>query len=226
MAENESNIQGLNTKRPFMVITVCIIVIVSVSIVDISLNGYEHDIAAPTFTHDFPETVEFENISEGVCPNWFSFIVDLQTNHTGLTSIVPRRIDLVFWFRDATDGSDLSQFVYGVFDQYSNSSISISMEKYDTANLTDGDWYAPSHLTVIFNDNWGMSILRYGVGLELLFINEFGDPFTNHTLNVRLNMTVTYSRWWGPLRISSAGQTETYSYNLPDDGTTEIRMVG
>jgi hypothetical protein len=70
------------SKQFASVISICIILISSLIIVDMVSAGHEYSTTEPTFVHDFPETVAFYNIGEGVTSNTFSFIVDIPVIHS------------------------------------------------------------------------------------------------------------------------------------------------
>jgi len=217
--------QILKLKRLSIVVLMCIILLSSLIIVDISVAGYEYEIAQPSFTHDFPDTIFFYNISEGVTSNSFSFIVELPLNHSGHHNIVPSKISLVFRFRNATDGADLSEFINAVFDNLWNSIFSLSMHKYDQINRNESGWWAPSLLTVDFNERLNVDSLIFGYRLELILINTFGEQFNGHELECQLEMNVTYSRWWFGLEINPAHQVVTYNFNLSGVGYTDIQSL-
>ncbi len=221
----ETVTQSQKLKRYLLVAAICVILVSSVAIVDLTSAGYEYEVDEPSFSHDFPETVFFYNISEGVTSNIFSFIIVLPTNHSGHHHIIPTSLSLVFWFRDATDGSDLSSFIYDVFELSWNSSLSLNTHDYDRIHTSESDWWAPSQLHYVINDQPDVNHVRFGLAFELLFVNSNGEGFDGHELNVRLDMNVTYSRWWYGLSLSKSHQTVEYSFNLPDDGITALESL-
>jgi len=210
------------SKQFAIVVSICIILVSSLIIVDIVSAGHEYSTTEPSFVHDFPETVAFYNISEGVTSNTFSFIVEIPVIHSHHHHIAPKEISFLFWFRDATDGSDLSQFINAVFDNLWNSTFDLRIHDYDQVDRNESGWWAPSVLHVVFNSIPYADSLRFGYDLELILINEFGDDFNGHELEVQLEMNVTYSRWWFGLQIAPSQQTVTHIFNLSDDGVVDI----
>ena len=219
----ESISRSQKTKRLLVVTAICCVILVSsVAIVDVTSAGYEYDISEPSFSHGFPETIYFSNISERYTSNIFSFIAVLPANHSGHHHIIPREISLLFWFRDASDGTDLSTFIDAVLYLRRNGTFSISLLDHGLVDKSDSGWYAPSLIRVIFNDRPDATIVEFGLELKLLLVNIFGDDFNGHELNVQLEMNVTYSRWWYVLSVSPSHQTVQYIFNLPDDGIATI----
>ncbi|MFX1578530.1 MAG: hypothetical protein ACFFBJ_02700 [Promethearchaeota archaeon] len=226
MLSNERANQTLNIKRLLIVAAVCAILVTSVIVVDIVSADHEYELAEPDFTDNFPETLYFYNISEGVTSTIFSFIVDIPVNHSGLTHIVPRELSLIFWFRDITDGSDLSPFIYDVWDTYPlNATFSLSLHDYDRIHIYKDGWWAPSQVTIIINEGLGANIVSFGCAFELALVNTPGDPFDGHEVDVQLAMNVTYSRWWGGLKVNPSQQIVEYDFPLPDDGVAVIQSL-
>ncbi len=222
----ESISRSKKMKRLLVVTTICCVILISsVAIVDVTSAGYEYDISEPSFSHGFPETIFFYNISEGMTPNIFSFIAVLPTNHSGHHHIIPREVSIIFWFRDASDGSDLSSFIDAVLYYRPNSTFSINLHEYNQVDKSDSGWWAPSLFRVIFNDRPDATIVEFGIELKLLLMNIFGDDFNGHEINVKLEMNVTYSRWWYVLSVSPSHQTVQYTFNLPDDGIATIQSL-
>jgi hypothetical protein len=56
----------LTLRRIALVAVVSSIIVSSAIIVDVSLAGYDYEPDEPSVSHDFPETIYFYNISEGV----------------------------------------------------------------------------------------------------------------------------------------------------------------
>jgi hypothetical protein len=198
LLSNERANRLLRIKRLLIVAAVCAILVTSVIVVDIVSADHEYELAEPDFTDNFPETLYFYNISEGVTSTIFSFIVEIPAIHSGLTHIVPRELSLIFWFRDATDGSDLSGFIYDVSDMWPyNATFDIIYHWVDHINLHVDDWWTPSQVTIKINEGPSAENVSFGSAFELVLVNTPGDPFDGHELDVRLEMNVTCSRWWG-----------------------------
>ncbi len=221
----ESISRSLKMKRLLVVTAICVILVSSVAIVDVTSAGYEYDISEASFSHGFPETIFFYNISEGLTSNIFSFITVLPVNHSGHHHIIPRDLSLLFWFKDASDGTDLSTFIDAVLYNRRNGTFSISLHDYDQVDKSESGWWAPSLIRVVFNDRPDADIVEFGLELELILVNLFGDDFNGHELNVQLEMNVTYSRWWYGLSVSPSHQTVQYIFNLPDDGIATIQSL-
>lgn len=212
-------------KKLGLVILICVILISSVIIVDMASAGYEHNISEPSFSHDFPKTILFHNISEGITSNMFSLILDFAVNHSGHHHIIPREISLLFWFKADTARTDLSKFIDAVLYYRRNGTFDISHHNYDQMDMTESGWWAPSLLHFVFNDRPDIDFVRFGLELKIILVNFFGDNFVGHELNVQLEMNVTYSRWWYSLPVSESHQTEFYHYNLTQDCLVEIQTL-
>ncbi|MFW9805764.1 MAG: hypothetical protein ACFFFK_03465 [Candidatus Thorarchaeota archaeon] len=226
MAGNEHVNQSKIIKRLVIVALVCAILVTSVIVVDISSADHEYDLEEPSFTDNFPNTLYFYNISEGVTGTIFSFIVNIPVYHSGLHHMVPREISLIYWFRDATDGSDLSGFIYDVSDTWlSNATFDIIYHWADHINLHVDDWWTPSRITFRINEGPGAENVSLGSAFELALINTPGDLFNGHEINVHLAMNVTYSRWWSGLRVNPTQQTVEYDFSLPDSGNVTIQSL-
>ena len=223
---SESIDRSLKMKRYLVVTALCVILVSSIAIVDFTSAGYEYDIDEPLFSHGFPETIFFYNISEGVTSNIFSFIVELPANHSGHHHIIPREISLLFWFRDVTDGSDLSSFIYDVIESFpQNSTFNIIRHWADSVDIHEGDWWTPSLISITVDGGPGAESVTIGSAFELILANTLGDPFDAHELNVRLEMNVTYSRWWYGLSMNPSHQTVEYVFDLPDDGIAVVQSL-
>ncbi|MFW9962371.1 MAG: hypothetical protein ACFFCX_02315 [Candidatus Sifarchaeia archaeon] len=215
----------LKIRRIALFLVISAIVISSVIIVDINLAGHEYRFFEPTFTHSFPESVDFYNISEGVTFNPFSFFVVFPVNHSGHHHIIPREITLLFWFKDNDSSVDLSTFVYAVQDVFRNSTFSFYLHDFDMVNKFEDGWWSPNRLTFTLNENPEVNSVSFGLSLELILVNINGDNFDGHELNVQLEMNVTYSRWWFGLPANRVHQTIRYAFDLPDDGVVDIRCL-
>ena len=226
MVGSESITRSLKLKRYLVVTAICVVLVSSVAIVDVTSAGYEYDIDEPSFSHGFPETIFFYNISEGVTGNIFSFIIELPANHSGHHHIVPRAISLLFWFRDASDGSDLSDFIMEVDDTFpQNSTFNIKSHWINQVDKSEFGWFAPSHLEIEVNERPDVDSVSIGSAIEIILVNSFGDDFDAHELNVQLEMNVTYSRWWYGLLVNPLHQTVEYIFNLPDDGIATVQSL-
>ncbi|KXH70076.1 MAG: hypothetical protein AM326_04675 [Candidatus Thorarchaeota archaeon SMTZ-45] len=225
MVGSEKINSSLTLRREVLVLVISAIVISSVIIVDISLAGHEYKVSEPTFTHRFPETIYFYNISEGVNFNEFSFIVELPVNHSGDHHLIPREISLLFWFRDNDSGVDLSTFIYAIQDGPRNSTFSFYLHDFDMVNKYENGWWSPTLLTFILNENPDVDSVSFGLYLELLLANINGDDFDGHELNAQLEMNVTYSRWWFGLPVNRVHQTISFVFNLPDDGVADVQSL-
>ena len=168
----ESVTRSLTLKRYLTVAAICVILVSSVAIVDLTSAGYEYEMDEPSFSHSFPDTIFFYNISEGVTGNIFSFIIVLPTNHSGHHHIIPREISLLFWFRDATDGSDLSSFIYDLSDTFpQNSSSNLISHWRDLVDLHEDDWWAPSRISFTVDEGPVAEAIIIGSAFELILVN-------------------------------------------------------
>jgi hypothetical protein len=219
----ESVSRSQEMKRLLVVTAIFVILVSSVVIVDVTSAGYEYDMPEPSLSHGFPESIFFYNISEGVTSNIFSIIVELPANLSSHHHIVPRDISLLFWFRDASDGSDLSSFIYDLSDTLPmNSSSNIIRHWRDLVGLREDDWWAPSLISFTVDEGPTAEAITIGSAFDLVLVNAFGDSLDTHELNVRLEMNVTYSWWWYGLSVSKTHQTVEYDFNFPDDGIADI----
>jgi hypothetical protein len=225
MVGNVSTNRPLTLRRIALILVISFIAISSVIIVDVNLAGYEYEISEPSFSHGFPETIFFYNSSEGVTCNIFSFIVILPANHSGHHCIIPREISLLFWFKDASDGLDLSTFILEATEHSRNSTCSINFHRNYRVDKSEAGWWAPSLVRVAVNDRPDVDFVRFGIEFGLILVNTFGDDFAGHDLNVQLEMNVTYSRWWYGLSVSPSHQIVHCIFNLPDDGITTIQSL-
>ena len=226
LLSNERANQTLNIKRLLFVAAVCAILVTSVIVVDIVSADHEYELAEPDFMDNFPETLYFYNISEGVTYTIFSFIVDIPANHSGLTHIVPREISLIFWFRDITDGSDMSPFIFGVHEKHPyNATFNLLIHDFDLINIHENGWWAPSQVTIGINEGPGTDTVSFGCAFELILVNTPGDFFNGHEVDIQLAMNITYSRWWGGLRVNPSQQIVEYDFPLPDNGVATIQSL-
>lgn len=225
LAEYEGITAILKTRQFLYVVSICIILVSSLIIVDIVRAGYEYEIPEPSLSHNFPDTVVFYNISEGVSVNIFSFIVELPIKHSGHHHIVPREISLLFWFRDTTNGTNLSPIIYDVFEIRRNATFGIGMHNYDQVNLIESDWWTPSRLRIVFNDHPFIDTLKCGLEFELLLINYIDENYNGLELDVQLEMNVTYSRYWFGQQITPLHQIETHNFKLTENGFTDIEKL-
>lgn len=222
LAERESIISILRTKQFLYVVSICVILLSSLVIVDIVSAGYEYEISEPSLSYNFPDTLVFYNTSEGASANIFSFIVELPVKHSGHHHIVPREISLLFWFRDVTNGTNLSQLISDVFENRRNGTFDIAMHDYDRVNRNESGLWAPFQINLIFYDHPNADSLRFGLEVELMLINYIDDFFTGLELDVQLEMNVTYSRWWFGINVAPLHQIVTYNFNLTENGFAEI----
>ena len=181
MVGSENIDRSLKLKKYLVVTAVCAILVSSLVIVDITSAGHEYILSEPSFTHDFPETVFFYNISEGATSTIFSFIVDIPANHSGQHHIIPREISLLFWFRDASDGSDVSSFFWDVLDRHpQNGTFNIVRIWADSVNIHEDGWWTRTHITYEYNEDPGVEYVSFGSANELILVNTFCDPFDRH----------------------------------------------
>ncbi len=212
-------------RRVALVLVISAIIVTSIAITDMTLAGIEYDVPEPVLSHDFPETIYFYNISEGVTSNIFSIIFEFPTNHTGHHHIIPREFTVMFCFRDNATGADLSQLIYDVSDGLRNGTFSYNLHDYNRHWIFVDSWWMPSQIRFVLNDRPDVDLVRCGIFFELLLINSFGDPFDGHEIDVQLRMNVTYSRWWYGIQVSPFHQTIDYVFDLPDDGVADIQSL-
>lgn len=198
------------------------IVISGFIVVDIVTAGYEYTVTEASFAHNIPETVYCHSDRGGVTYNPFSLSLEIPANHSVHHHITPREISLLFWFKDDSD-ANLSAFIVDVLEVSLNSTCSIFNKNYDRVNRVEDGWWAPSRHWFAFNERTDMDHLGFGCSFELPLVNCYSNDFDGHELNVRLDLSVTYSRWWFNQRISQFHQTIKYSFSLPDDGTVLVR---
>lgn len=212
-------------RRMLLVAIVSGIAISGIIIADISHAAYQWDLQEPTLEHGFPETVYFYNIGEGVTANRFSLILTLPANRSGHHVIVPREVTLLFKFRDASHGNDLSQFIFEVERNLWNSTLGISLLDYDWISLNESGWYAPSLLRIVLHDIPRVFAVGIGLLLSLVVVNELGVGLDGHELQTQLMMNVTYARWWNGLRVAPSHQTVSYTFDLPNDGISSLESI-
>jgi hypothetical protein len=205
------------------VLVVSSVIVTSVLIADVVLAGIEYDVPEPMLSHDFPETIYFYNISEGVTSNRFSIIFDLSTNHSGHHHIVPREFSVMFCFRDNDSGVDLFQLIWDVDDGLRNGTFSYANHDYDRYWRYVDSWWIPSHIWFALNERPEVNLVRCGILFDLMLINSFGNHFDGHDINVQLRINVTYSRWWHGIQVSSFHQIISYVFDLTDDGVAVIQ---
>ncbi len=106
-----------------------------------------------------------------------------------------------------------------------NSSSNIIRHWRDLVDLHKDDWWAPSLISFEVDEGPTAETITIGSAFELILVNFFGDSFDTHEVNVRLEMNVTYSRWWYGLSLSNSHQTVEYEFILPDDGIADIQSL-
>ena len=223
---SSSSLGIAENRNVIVVLFVSVVLISSVIAVDIGLGGHEYQMAKPTLDSAIPNTLYFYNISEGVTGNTHSIIIDLPTNHSGSSHIIPREVSIIFWFKDLTDGSSLFPFVNAVWDTITNCTLSLRLHDYDDIQQeNESGWYAPSSLTFAFNDIPNVDIVRLGVGLEIVFANYYGNGFDGHVLSCQIAMNVTYSRLWNSFCVSESHQINSYHFNATQDGLIMIESL-
>jgi hypothetical protein len=166
-------------KRVSLVAVLSIILVSAVIVADVTSGEHEFQIAQPSFSHDFPDTVYFYNISDGVTFNEFSINFNIPANHSGQHHIIPREVSLIFWFRDNNISvDDLSSFVYSVRETWPMSSTFSFNDKwnYNISASKDG-WWAPRRILFIFNEDPYVDSLDLRCGFELILINSCGSSF-------------------------------------------------
>jgi hypothetical protein len=212
-------------KRVVLVLIVSTIIVTSLVITDVTVAGFEHDVSEPELNHDFPETIYFYNISEGVTGEYFGIIFDIPVNHSGHHHIIPRELSLLFCFRDNVTGADLSSFIWGVDDSIRNGTFSYNLHDYDRFEKYVDGWWMPTHLRFVLNDRPDVFLVKCGILFELIVVNHFGDFFDGHQLDIQLRMNVTYSRWWNTIQVSQAHQTIEYVFDFTDNGVVDVQSL-
>jgi len=201
-----------NTKV-ILVIIVASMVVSGVIAVDVVSAGHQYELAEPVFLHDFPDALYYYNISEAMTQNDFSMRIIIPLNHFGHHHLIPEAISLRLWFMDVDNEENLSQFIIDFVADLSNSSIALLYERH-YGSLSNGQWWSPSLLYVEFNDVPDVNEVRYGVRSGIHLANINGGKFNGDGLFVRVDMNITYSRWWFNLPVTQSHQTATYSYDL------------
>ncbi len=208
-----------------LVLVISSVLVSSIVIVDISAGEHEYEMPDPIVHLEFPEILYFYNISEGVSVNTFSCIFEFPSNISGSQQIIAREVSLIFWFKDITDGSSVSTFIYNIHDNLRNCSVSLNNHIFSEVNSEKDGWWASSELRFVFNEEPSADSITLGVAFEIFLINQNGPTFDNHEVKAQMDMNVTYSRWWQGIRINDSHQTNSYLYKLTPNGIVTIESL-
>jgi hypothetical protein len=200
--------------RDTKVVLTIVIISVVVSGIDVLAAGHDYQLAEPLFVSSFPNALYYYNIGEAVTENRFSMIITIPSNHFGRNHIVPKAISLRFWFMDADTKENLGDFIIDTQSELSNCTLSLVYEWPHYVGMHKGDWWSPCFLYVEFNDRPDINQVQYGVLWGVVLSNMYGPLFNGTRLFARLDMNITYSRWWFGLSVTGSQQTATYSYDL------------
>jgi hypothetical protein len=199
----------------------CVALITLAVFVDITSGDRSYDLPDASMTSHFASEIMYANISEGVCSNPCSLILDISSLHQGPHHIIPRMIHLRFWLHDR-NSSDLSEFVHYIHDTLSNSTVSFNRRKWTPQELSLDGWWSPAVLEIGFNTASSTEQLSCGIGLETVVINTYGPQFLHHRISAYLDVNVTYSRWWNNILIAENHQTVEMSYNLTQEASWTV----